>query len=117
MLLKKTPLARHEVKFMKTKHRHNAAIPPDAGEATTTAEPEESLNSVTEPSHFREPGFHLKSNQPLDYDTIAVEHAIPIFDALHRLAGNPQANLRNPDRTKPLPWRTVSHSPELCRVF
>ena len=74
----------------------------DIRETTTTAELEEYLNSVTEWSQFREPRFNPNSDQTLDYETAALEHAIPIFEALHRLAASPEKTLRNPDRTKPL---------------
>ena len=87
---------------MKTKHYRNSMMQTDAGEAATTAEPEESLKLVIQWNQFREPGFLPNSAQPLDYETAAVEHAIPIFEALHRLASNPEKTLRHPERTMPL---------------
>ncbi len=87
---------------MKVNYSHDPTMQTDTGETTKTADLEKFLNSVTEWNQFREPGFNPDSDQPLDYATGAVEHSIPIFEALHRLAGNPEATLRNPDRTKPL---------------
>ena len=87
---------------MKNEHSHNSTTQTDTGETTATAELENFLNSVTRRDQFREPEFKPDSDQPLDYETAAVEHAIPIFEALHRLAGNQEKTLRNPERTMPL---------------
>ena len=87
---------------MNTKHSHKPTMPTVIGKSITTEELEEFLNSVTEWSQFQEPGFNPDSDQPLDYETAALERAIPIFEALHRLAGNPEEPLRDLERTRPL---------------
>ena len=87
---------------MKVKYSKAPTTQTDTDETTTTAHLENFLNSVTEWSQFREPGWNPNSDQPLDYETAAVEHAIPILEALHRLAGNPEKTLRDPERTMPL---------------
>ena len=53
--------------------------------------------AILEPEHIAYDGGKL-----VTVESGEVEHSIPIFEALHRLAGNPEATLRNPDRTKPL---------------
>ena len=87
---------------MKVKYSHDPTTQTDTDGTTSTPDPEEFLNLAVQWNHFWEPGFNPNSDQPLDYATDAVEHAIPIFEALHRLAGNPEKTLRHPERTKPL---------------
>ena len=52
------------------------------------------VNSIIDWGKFWQPPPGMNINQPLDYTTDAVAFAIPIFEALHRLAGNPEADLR-----------------------
>ena len=87
---------------MNAKHSHKPTMPTVIDKDIMEAELEGFLNSVPRWDQLREPGFNPNPNQPLDYATDAVEHAIPIFEVLHRLADNPDKTLRHPERTIPL---------------
>ena len=52
------------------------------------------INSIIDWEKFRRPPPGMNTNQPLDYSTDATAFAIPMFEALHKLAGNPEADLR-----------------------
>ena len=51
---------------------------------------------------FWEPVASSNTRQPLEYSSQATAFAIPLFEALHRMAGNPEVNLRD-DNLKELP--------------
>lgn len=87
---------------MKTKLTHKLTMPTPIGRNIVPAELERFLNSATRRGQFQEPWFNPNSDQPLDYETAALEHAIPIFETLHQLAGNQEKSLRDPERTMPL---------------
>jgi hypothetical protein len=52
------------------------------------------INSIIDWEKFWRPPPGMNTNQPLDYSTDAAAFAIPMFEALHKLAGNPEADLR-----------------------
>ena len=51
---------------------------------------------------FWEPVASSNTRQPLEYSSQATAFAIPLFEALHRMAGNPEVNLRD-DNLRELP--------------
>ena len=53
----------------------------------------EEIKSIIDWEKFRRPSPGMNTNQPLDYSTDATAFAIPMFQALHKLAGNPETDL------------------------
>ena len=58
---------------MKVNYSHDPKTRTDADGTTTTPDPEEFLNLVVQWNQYQEPGFNPNPDQPLDYETAAVE--------------------------------------------
>ena len=82
---------------MKLQYNHDSTKHTGLQEHMTTEEIINFLDSATEWNEFLEPGLDPNTDQPLDYSSEATAFALPMFEALHRLAGNPEPNLRNPN--------------------
>ena len=73
-------------------HQHNHEPP-------AMAEFNHQINSLIDRDKFWEPVPGSNTGQPLEYSSQATAFAIPLFETLHRLAGNPEVNLRDDDPT------------------
>ena len=82
---------------MKLQYNHESTEHTELQKNMMTEEIISFLDSATEWNEFREPGFDPNTDQPLDYSSEATAFAIPMFEALHQLAENPETNLRNPN--------------------
>ena len=79
---------------MKGKHKHTSQGNTHTGPPTSLEEFNRLTDSAINWDRFWNPDPATLTDQPLDYSTKATAFAILIFEALHRLAGNPEADLR-----------------------
>ena len=73
--------------------------------------------SIIDWEKFRWPPPGMNTNQPLDYSTDATAFAIPMFEALHKLAGNPETNLGQEEPGAPPPVSEGQSLAESIRQF
>ena len=73
---------------MKVKHNGNARLEAGAHAANPAEQSDLIMSSVTGWNRFRNPDPTTLTDQPLDYSTEATALATPMFEALHRMAGN-----------------------------
>ena len=71
----------------------------DGHETPAMAEFNRRINSLIDWGKFWEPVPGSNTSQPLEYSSQATDFAIPLFEILHRLAGNPEVN--HPEASPP----------------
>ena len=78
---------------MKVKHNSNARLEAGAHATHPAEQTDPIMSSSMDYKHFRNPDPPTLTDQPLDYSTEATALATPMFEALHRMAGNPDFKL------------------------
>ena len=78
---------------MKGNHNHTTQENAHSGPPTSLDESNQLTNSAFDWNRFWNPDPATLTDQPLDYSTKATAYAIPIFEVLHQIAGNPEVKL------------------------